>query len=311
MQRSSSRAEPADYLNVSRHSCARCGGSLIRTPRRPIDYFWNIFVSVHRFRCNRFSCQWTGNRRGDSTAESSGTVTPRSYQMKNRSLLQMPAIFLRLSVLVGIGLALFLTGCASQKFETKTQQSVPTTQVLAINLRSEDLRTGGIAFITPSSVTGQEEDKQALALAFNEVLLNLRPDLHIVPLPETLSAVNRMGLTREYRQMFEDYRLTGIFDRETLQKVAAVTKTRYLAQLKLGAFRQESKGRFGMLGLRVLETKTSTIRLFLQIWDSTDGSVAWEGAQESTVSHESLAEEYVSMKSIVQESARDLVAHLP
>jgi hypothetical protein len=204
----------------------------------------------------------------------------------------------RVAALLAVGLALLLSGCASQKFQ-------------AINLRSEDLRTGGIAFITPSSVTGQEEDKQALALAFNEVLQNLRPDLRIVPLPQTLSAVNRTGLTREYRQMFEDYRLTGIFDREALQKVAGVTKTRYLAQLKLGAFKQESKSRFGMLGLRVLETKTSTIRLFLQIWDSNDGSVAWEGAQESTVSHESMAEEYVSMKNIVQESARDLVAHLP
>ena len=102
-----------------------------------------------------------------------------------------------------------------------------------------------------------------------------------------------------------------VFDREILEQVAKVTRVRYLAQLKLGAFRQESKSRFGLLGLRVLETKTSTIRLFLQIWDTQDGSVAWEGAQESTVSHESLAEEYVSMKSIVQESARDLVAHLP
>jgi ABC-type uncharacterized transport system ATPase subunit len=105
--------------------------------------------------------------------------------------------------------------------------------------------------------------------------------------------------------------LTGIFDREILHKVAQVTKVRNLAQLKLGAFRQESKSLFGLLGLRVLETKTSTIRLFLQIWDSQDGSVAWEGAQESTVSHESLAEEYVSMKSIVQEFALALLAKLP
>lgn len=140
----------------------------------------------------------------------------------------------------------------------------------------------------------------------------MRPDLHIVPLPQTLSAVNRTGLTRHYKQMFEDYRLAGIFDREALQKVAEATGTRYLAQLKLGAFRQESKNRLGILGMRVLETKTSTIRLFLQIWDSKDGSVAWKGAQESTVSHESLAEEYVvSMKSIGQASAHDLVAHLP
>lgn len=215
------------------------------------------------------------------------------------------------SGLLAIGLALLLTACANQQLQTQTQQNTPTTQVLTIDLQSEDLRKGGIALITPSSITGQEEDKQALALSFTEVLLKMRPDLNVTTLPQTLSAVNRQALTREYRQMFEDYRLTGIFDREILQKVAKVTKTRYLAQLKLGAFRQESKNRFGMLGIRVVETKTSTIRLFLQIWDSLDGSIAWEGAQESTVSHESLAEEYVSMKSIVQEAARDLVAHLP
>lgn len=214
----------------------------------------------------------------------------------------------RILVLFALGLASLLNACASQRL---IQQNVPTTDVSAINLQYEDLRSGGIAFITPSSITGQEEDKQALALAFTEVLLKARPDLHVVALPQTLSAVNRKGLTRDYRQMFEDYRLAGIFDPESLQKVADATGTRYLAQLKLGSFRQESRNRFGVIGIRVLETKSSTIRIFLQIWDSKDGSVAWEGSQESTVSHESLAEEYVSMKSIVQESARDLVAHLP
>ena len=231
--------------------------------------------------------------------------------MKNDSLLPSSAIFFRLSALLTVGLALGLTGCANQNLAARTQQNVPTTQVLVINLSSEDLRKGGLAIITPSSATGQEEDRQALALAFTEVLLNVRPDLRVVSLPQTLSAINRAGFTREYRQMFEDYRLAGIFDNEALQKVASVTGARYVAQLKLGAFRQESKDRFGMLGLRMLQTKTSTIRLFLQIWDSTYGSVAWEGAQESTLSHESMAEEYVSMKSIVQESARDLLKRLP
>jgi heme-degrading monooxygenase HmoA len=218
---------------------------------------------------------------------------------------------MRVAALLTIVPALLLTGCASPKVSPEAAYRTPATQVLSVNLHAEDLRTGGIAFITPTSVTGQEEDKQALALAFTAVLRKSRPDLRIMTLPQTLSAVNRMSLTSDYRQMFEDYRLTGIFDRETLQKVAKVTGMRYLAQLKLGAFRQESRGRFGFLGVRVMETKTSTIRLFLQIWDSQDGSVAWEGAQESTVSHDSTAEEYVSMKSIVEESARDLVANLP
>lgn len=211
--------------------------------------------------------------------------------------------------LLAIGLALLLTACASPKPDA--QLITPTTQVLTLNLRPEDLRAGGIAFITPSSVTGQEEDKQALALSFTEVLQKVRRDLRIVPLPQTLSVINRMGLTHEYRQMFEDYRSAGIFDRETLQKVGKATGVRYLAQLKLASFKQESRGRWGFLGVRMMETKSSTIRLFLQIWDTTDGSVAWEGAQESTVSHESMAEEYVPMKRIVEESARDLVARLP
>jgi hypothetical protein len=226
----------------------------------------------------------------------------------------MPRQFL---AVLAMGLVLLSTACTNQKIRSETQQRSNTTQVgstpqvLAVSLRSEDIRTGGIALITPSSITGQEEDKQALALAFTGVLRKLRPDLRILPLPETLSAINRAGLTSEYRKMFEDYRLTGIFDRETLQKVGKVTGSRYLAQLKLGAFRQESKSRWGLLGIRMVETKSSTIRLFLQIWDSNDGAVAWEGSQESTLSHESLAEEYVSMKSIVEESTRDLVAHLP
>lgn len=220
-------------------------------------------------------------------------------------------------VVLATGVVLLTGACSNQRIRGETQQRSstiqvsPNVQVQATNLRSGDLVAAGIGFITPSSITGQEEDKQAIALAFTGVLRDLRTDVPIVSLPETLSAINRAGLTREYRKMFEDYRVTGIFDRETLRKVASVTGTRYLAQLKLGAFRQESKGRWGVLGFRLLETKTSTIRLFLQIWDSNDGSVAWEGSQESTLSHESLAEEYVSMKSVVEESARDLVAHLP
>lgn len=200
---------------------------------------------------------------------------------------------------------LFLSGC------TTTSQLHSTTQALAINLEPQALKATGIAFITPTSVTGQEEDKQALALSFTEALKLARPDLRIVPLPEALGAINRAGLAGEYRQMFEDYRLTGIFSRDTLQKVSRVTGVRYLAQLKLGGFRQESKNRWGALGIRMLETKTTSLRMYLQIWDGENGSVAWEGAQELTSSHETLQEDPVSFKTAVEQSANELLARLP
>jgi len=116
--------------------------------------------------------------------------------------------------LMGLVVMSLLSGCAN------TSQLHSTTQALAINLEPQALKATGIAFITSTSVTGQEGDKQALALAFTEALKRARPDLRVVPLPETLGAINRAGLAGEYRQMFEDYRLTGIFSRDTLQKVS-------------------------------------------------------------------------------------------
>lgn len=115
-----------------------------------------------------------------------------------------------------LGAALLLGGCAGP-------QSYSTTQIQAPHLEAGNLRTYGLAFITPSSATGQEEDKQALALAFGEILRQARPNLRIVSLSDTLSAVNRSGITGDYKRMFEDYRVTGMFDQPALQKVAEVT----------------------------------------------------------------------------------------
>lgn len=201
--------------------------------------------------------------------------------------------------------AMALSGCSA------TNQLHSTTQTLVINLEPALLKTAGIAFITPSSVTGQEEDKQALALAFTEALQLARPGLRVVSLPATLSAINRADLAGEYRQMFEDYRLTGILSRDMLRKVSRVTGARYLAQLKLSGFKQESKNRWGTLGIRMLETKTTSLRLYLQIWDGETGSVAWEGAQELLSSHETLQEDAISFKAIVEQSANELFARMP
>jgi len=63
--------ESADESGGGKLTCALCGGNLIRIPRRASDRLLNLFVPVHRYRCSRFTCQWTGNLRIDSrTAKS-------------------------------------------------------------------------------------------------------------------------------------------------------------------------------------------------------------------------------------------------
>ena len=207
-------------------------------------------------------------------------------------------------VLLLVVFVMVLSGCGGPYIYNSLQHR-------SITLESGDLQRGGIAFITPSSITGREEDRQSLALTFANTLMTDYPDIRIVGLPETLSAINQANLTSEYKTMFNEYKDTGIFNQETLRKIGEITGVRYLAQLKLAGFQQESSGRWGVLGLRIIETKRANIRVFMQIWDSQQGRIAWEGLEELNYSKDTPSEEIVTFSVIAKETARSLLAHIP
>ena len=187
----------------------------------------------------------------------------------------------------------------------------PKVNEQVISLSKGDLEAAGIAFMTPSTVTGQEQEKEAVALTFTDVLRGERPGLKVIPLAETLGAVNKAGLAETYKRMYEDYRDTGLFSAEPLRRVGAATGTRYLAQLKLQNFNESSKNRFGFLGIRLIDTQYADLRLFFQIWDTRDGSIAWEAMQELRITRESTTEEPLMLRRLVERSARELIAKLP
>ena len=208
-------------------------------------------------------------------------------------------------------LAFSLVLIASVLSACSLNQTHSTADHQTFSLREGDLAKYGLAFITPSTVTGQEQDKQTLAFIFANVMQERRSDLRIVTLPETLSAINRANIAGDYKLMYVDYRDTGVFKRDLLQKVGEATNTRYLAQLKLAAFSQGSNDRLSLLGVRVMATKQANIRVFFQIWDSKDGSIAWEGTEEMNFSWDSVTENPVSFTAIVEKTARNLIALMP
>jgi len=169
----------------------------------------------------------------------------------------------------------------------------------------------GIAFITPATVTGQEEDRPALALIFSQVLEETRPTTHIVPLNATLSAISRAGASEDYNRMVMRYRDLGTLDPATLALVSNATGVRYIAQLQMANFQQESQDRFSVLGLRMVQTKKANIRLFLRIWNGQEGSIAWEGAQELYMAKETVTENAISFRDVVELSAREIIAKIP
>ena len=202
------------------------------------------------------------------------------------------------------GAAMLLAGCF-------TAQIHPTVRERNISLHPGDLEAHGIAFITPSAATGREEEKQAIALVFAETLSEERKIPRVIPLAQTLGVINQAGLADAYKRMYHDYRDTGLFERSVLREVGKATGTRYLAQIKVQGFSQSAKSRFGAFGFRILETKSASIRLFFQIWDSYDGTVAWEATQELHHSYDTLAETQLTLPNAAELAAQDLIARLP
>ena len=168
----------------------------------------------------------------------------------------------------------------------------------------------GIAFITPSTVTGQEEEKQFLAIIAAEVFKEKRPDIRCVALAETLSAVNRAGLADQYKAMYIDYRDTGLFKKDILKLVGELTGTKYVAQMKLAGFSQGNRDRLQVLGLRIVETRKADLRLVFQIWNTIEGTIAWEIVEELSYAQDTVLSGSVPLRTVLEEVLENLVTHL-
>ncbi len=185
------------------------------------------------------------------------------------------------------------------------------TEYTRFSLGPTDLETSGIGFLTPTAATGREADNQSLALNFAKQLEELRPEIKVIPLAKILSAVNAANLNAEYKQMYQDYVETAVLNGEVLKKIGVASGVRYFAKLSLASFRQETRGRFSLLGLRLFDTKQANLRVFMEIWDSHTGSVAWEGGQELNYAYDSSREKPVTFHDMTKIAAKHLYSHLP
>ncbi len=204
-----------------------------------------------------------------------------------------------------LAFALLTGGCAV------TEQTRYEVEADAFSLGPSDLEQRGIGFLTPAAGTGREADKQSLAHSFAKELEAARPGAKVVPLPVILSAVNAADLDQQYKRMYRDYLETGILEGSVLERIGAQGAVRYLAQLSLADFQQQSRGRFSFLGLRLFDTKLSSMRVFMQIWDSQAGAVAWEGSVELNYAYDTAAEKPSPFTEAAQLAARRLYKELP
>ena len=105
-----------------------------------------------------------------------------------------------------------------------------------------------------------------------------------MPAQELTKRINREGLAGEYAKLRADYELSDILDGVgTLRKIAAAIGVRYVFRPRLAAFSQTMTDRFKFPGfdLLITQTRSSNMRISLQLWDAETGELIWGSMAEN------------------------------
>jgi hypothetical protein len=174
--------------------------------------------------------------------------------------------------------AAVLHGCTPLYVSEASTTSTPRTQSLDVaRLSSEPVAVLGV--VAPPSLQGFSP---SLSLALVRAIANARPPIHAIPGYETLSLLNEQGLARDYADLISGYASGGILERQRLRRIGSALASRYLMLPGLAEFDQTVIDKFEGLGLKLVRTRLTTLRLWLQLWDAQTGQIVWESGGEVT-----------------------------
>jgi hypothetical protein len=128
-----------------------------------------------------------------------------------------------------------------------------------------------------------------------QVLKTVAPNIKIIPPMDTATLINRNGLADEYTRMRADALQSAILDRDSLRKLGTAVGARYVFQPRLMAFTQLMTQRWKIpaFEVRMVETRSSIMRVSLQLWDTTTGELLWRSLAETTLQSDGISEDPV------------------
>jgi hypothetical protein len=179
----------------------------------------------------------------------------------------LPIIFLAVVLLVG---------CTPiYTWDTNTTSTARPPSFDIRELSRQPVATIGL--IAPGGVVGYST---SLSQALVAALARASPPIHGIPAHKIANALNDQGLATEYADLLSGFARSGIMERERLQRIGSALGVFYLLVPGLTEFNQVILDRFEIAGVKVVKTRVTVLRLWLQLWDTRTGHILWESAGE-------------------------------
>jgi len=193
--------------------------------------------------------------------------------------------------------AALLVGCTPLYLSDTHTTSTPRSQFFDIaELSREPVATLGL--VTPASLQGFNPP---LSHALNAALSEASPPIRGIAAHETVNMLNQQGLAGEYGALIAGFGRAGILEREPLQRIGSALSSRYVLLPGLAEFNQVIIDRLSISGWNFIQSRVTTLRLWLQLWETQTGKILWESAGEVTVATKLLrSEQTVALDDIAQ-----------
>jgi len=165
--------------------------------------------------------------------------------------------------------------------------STPRPQLFNVTeLAREQVATLGL--LTPAGLQGFNPP---LSHALNAALSEVSPPIRGIAAYETVNVLNQQGLATEYGTLIAGFGRGGILESKPLQRIGSALSSRYVLLPGLAEFNQVIIDRLSIYGWNFIQSRVTTLRLWLQLWDTQTGRIVWESAGEVTVATKLLRSE--------------------
>jgi hypothetical protein len=193
--------------------------------------------------------------------------------------------------------AALLVGCTPLYLSDIHTTSTPRSQLFDVaELAREPVATLGL--LTSASLQGFNPP---LSHALNAALSEASPPIRGIAAHETLNMLIQQGLGAEYSTLIASFGRGGILEREPLRRIGSALSSRYVLLPGLAEFNQVIIDRLSIYGWNIIQSRVTTLRLWLQLWETQTGKILWESSGEVTLATKLLrSEQTVPLDEIAQ-----------
>jgi hypothetical protein len=151
-----------------------------------------------------------------------------------------------------------------------------------------ELSRQSVATVGLVASSGLSGHSTSMSHALVAALAQVSPPIRAIPAHEVANALNDQGLATEYADLLSGFAKSGIMDRERLSRIGSALGFRYMLLPGLAQLDLTILDRFEIAGVKVIRTRATVLRVWLQLWDTRTGHILWESAGEVATASEVL-----------------------